>query len=169
MMRTTPFLFLWNWQNTVYIVPKISTYVGALHSHTPKKLLKIKNPCRANSLAYQKKLLKHFCHLTRGPKKTLQKFQKSFCHLTRGTKKTIKSKNPPIQRGEPKKYSKLQKPKKITRGHLIFQRYYLRAFLYESKRLSTAFRDAIWTLVWQFNGLVVNNNSKGLLDTPIVT
>ena len=92
---------------------------GALHPHAPKKLLKIKT--HARQIAWHtKKSFKIFLPPYQGPQKNLTKFQKSFCHLTRGTKKTIKSKNPPIQRGDPKKYSKLQKPKKNNQGPLNF-------------------------------------------------
>jgi len=63
--------------------------VDASHPHAPKKFSKNKNPCQANSLAYQKILKTLFASLHGAPKKYTKT---PFCHLKRGAKKNKKHK-----------------------------------------------------------------------------
>ena len=80
-------------------------------THMHKKILKKKkNPCQANSLAYQKNYKKHFLPPYTGHQKKYTKYTKTpFCHLKRGAKKNKKN----------------IKPTKKTQGPLNFSAQFL--------------------------------------------
>ena len=86
-------------------------------THMHKKILK-KKKTHARLIAWHtKKIIKTFFASLHGAPKKYTKYTKTpFCHLKRGAKKNKKHKT----------------HKKKPRGHSIFQRNFLRAFLYES-------------------------------------